>query len=49
MRRYAYEPRRAAAYWDSVKIRFSAAYLLAVTSRTLRDVGELDEPAQKAR
>ena len=32
----------------SVKDRFSAAYLLAVTSRTLRDVGELDERAQKA-
>ena len=33
---------------DSVKDRFSAAYLLAVTSRTLRDVGELNERAQKA-
>jgi DNA-binding transcriptional ArsR family regulator len=33
---------------DSVKDRFSAAYLLAVTSRTLRDVGELDARAQKA-
>ncbi len=32
----------------AVKDRFSAAYLLAVTSRTLRDVGELDERAQKA-
>lgn len=32
----------------SVKDRFSAAYLLAVASRTLRDVGELDERAQKA-
>ena len=32
----------------SVKDRFSAAYLLAVTARTLRDVGELDERAQKA-
>jgi hypothetical protein len=31
-----------------VKDRFSAAYLLAVTSRALRDVGELDERAQKA-
>lgn len=30
-----------------VKDRFSAAYLLAVASRTLRDVGELDERAQK--
>jgi DNA-binding transcriptional ArsR family regulator len=32
----------------SVKDRFSAAYLLAVTSRTLREVGELDERAHKA-
>jgi DNA-binding transcriptional ArsR family regulator len=32
----------------SVQDRFSAAYLLAVTSRTLRDVGELDARAQKA-
>ena len=32
----------------SVKDRFSAAYLLAVASRTLRDVGELDARAQKA-
>jgi DNA-binding transcriptional ArsR family regulator len=32
----------------SVKDRFSAAYLLAVTASTLRDVGELDERAQKA-
>jgi DNA-binding transcriptional ArsR family regulator len=32
----------------SVQDRFSAAYLLAVTARTLRDVGELDERAQKA-
>jgi DNA-binding transcriptional ArsR family regulator len=32
----------------SVKDRFSAAYLLAVTAGTLRDVGELDERAQKA-
>jgi DNA-binding transcriptional ArsR family regulator len=32
----------------AVKDRFSAAYLLAVTSRTLRDVGELEERAQKA-
>jgi hypothetical protein len=31
-----------------VKDRFSAAYLLAVTASTLRDVGELDERAQKA-
>ena len=32
----------------SVKDRFSAAYLLAVTSRTLRDVGELANRAHKA-
>jgi DNA-binding transcriptional ArsR family regulator len=32
----------------SVKDRFSAAYLLAVTAGTLRDVAELDERAQKA-
>lgn len=32
----------------SIKDRFSAAYLLAVTSRTLREVGELDEQAQAA-
>jgi len=32
----------------SVKDRFSAAYLLAVTARTLRDVGELDERAQRS-
>jgi hypothetical protein len=32
----------------SVKDRLSAAYLLAVTARTLREVGELDERAQKA-
>lgn len=32
----------------SVKDRFSAAYLLAVAARALRDVGELDARAQKA-
>jgi DNA-binding transcriptional ArsR family regulator len=32
----------------SVKDRFSAAYLLAVTARTLCDVGELDERAQRS-
>jgi DNA-binding transcriptional ArsR family regulator len=31
-----------------VKDRFSAAYLLAVAARALREVGELDERAQKA-
>jgi DNA-binding transcriptional ArsR family regulator len=33
---------------DLVKDRFSAAYLLAVASRTLREVGELDARAQKS-
>lgn len=33
---------------EAVKDRFSAAYLLAVASRTLREVGELAERAQKA-
>lgn len=32
----------------AVQDRFSAAYLLAVAARTLRDVGELDARAQKA-
>lgn len=32
----------------AVQDRLSAAYLLAVTARTLRDVAELDERAQKA-
>jgi len=37
-----------AADAGAVKDRFSAAYLLAVTAGTLRDVAELDERAQKA-
>jgi DNA-binding transcriptional ArsR family regulator len=32
----------------SVQDRFSAAYLLAVAARTLRDVGDLDQRAQQA-
>jgi len=32
----------------AVQDRFSAAYLLAITARTLRDVGALDARAQKA-
>ncbi len=38
----------AAADPAAVRDRFSAAYLVAVTARTLRDVGELDQHADKA-